>query len=578
MKKIISLILAMASISFTAFAAESLEIHNDKVVANGTTVQLQNAPYMYATEGELYVPCDEALHAIGAAVGWSSEKNSIICIYNGKTSYICTDGTVEADGIKNTYKAEFKNGIFYVSKALFENVVHTTVTAVGDIKKYSVVTLIGEEARCTVNNADVPLFEKAYMHKNQAYLPIDDILPALGYAMGWDNALSAVVCIKDGVTSYVFPSRNNIWVGPTEYIFDDKPLVISGRTYVSAGLFTTLTGCEVNISGELASYKSGASIANSVRSDTFRLPGNSVVSGGGITVVDGFGMELVGISEQSAKNYAGVINAVAASLDSNITVYNMIVPTASEYYAPIGLYTNQLSGIQTSYANLSDRVVPVNVYDILAEKAGEKIYFSTDHHWTQRGAYYAYKEFMEYQGIAVPELWNFENIPSYSFVGSLAGFARGTYAGTVMRNSPELLERFVPKYATVGTVYYDQDMTRMGGTVKAVNTGTNAYYAFIGGDNPITVFYTEAQSDKTLVIIKESFGNAFATWAFNDYKKVCIVDPRRFNGFGGNYNSFNLNRFCRNVGATDVMFINYPVAVSSSGIRTAILNMKYGVA
>lgn len=447
-------------------------------------------------------------------------------------------------------------------------------TAVFAEEASDVITVMGSDARCLVNGSEIPLSEKAYMHKNQVYLPIDDILPVLGYTMGWDDSLRAVVCVKDGVTSYLFPSRNNIWVGPTEYVFSDKPLVISERAYVSEAMFTTLTGCDVVISGEVSLYKSGASIANSVRNDAFRLAGNSIVTGGGVTVIDGFGMELVSMSQQSAKNYAWVINAVADSLDDNITVYNMIVPTAAEYYAPLGKYTNQLSGIQTAYANLSDRVIPVNVYDILSEKAGEKIYFKTDHHWTQRGAYYAYKEFMEYQGVTVPEIWTFENVPSYSFVGSFSGFAKGTYAGTIMKNSPELLERFVPKYATVGTVYNDQNISSMGGVVKAVNTSTNAYYAFIGGDNPVTVFYTDAQSDKTLVIVKESFGNAFATWAMNDYKKVCVVDPRKFNGFGGHYRSFNLNQFCKTVGATDVMFINYPVAVASSDIRSAILSMK----
>ncbi len=569
MKKLISLaILVALSIQITALAG------NDAVVADNITAQLENQAYSYVNDAEVYIPCDEVLHGIGAAVGWNDEKRAITCIYNGRMYYIYTDGNVENDGVKTQYGTEFKNGVFCIGKALLENIMKTDVTVTGDIQKYSVVTLIGTELKCLVNGVEVSLGEKVYQHKNQAYMPIDDILPALGYSLGWDAGLSAVVCIKDGVTSYVFPSRNNIWVGPDEYVFNDKPVTISGRTYVSEEMFKRLTGCEIRITGELEKYKNGASIAASVRCDTYRLTGNSVVSGGGITVVDGFGMELVSIPTQSAVNYAGVINAVADSLDDNITVYNMLVPTAAEYYAPLSLYPNQLSGIQTVYKNLSDRVIPVNVYDVLAEKAGEKIYFKTDHHWTQRGAYYAYREFMEYQGVTVPEIWTFENVPSYSHVGSLAGFARGTYAGTIMKNSPELLERFIPKYATVGTVYSDQNLARMSGTVKAVSTNTNAYHAFIGGDNPVTVFYTDAQSDRTLVIIKESFGNAFATWALNNYKKVCIVDPRRFNGFGGNYNSFKLNQFCRNVGATDVMFINYPVAAASSGIRTAILNMR----
>ena len=143
-----------------------------------------------------------------------------------------------------------------------------------------------------------------------------------------------------------------------------------------------------------------------------------------------------------------------------------------------------------------------------------------------------------------------------------------------MKSSPELLERFMPKYATVGTVFSDCAVTRPQYTVKAVNTSNNAYSCFIGGDAPVTVFYTDAPSDESIVIIKESFGNAFATWALHNYKKVCIVDPRKFNGFGGNYAYFNLKSFCDKMQIDDVVFINYPVVVASSGIRGAILSMK----
>ena len=60
----------------------------------------------------------------------------------------------------------------------------------------------------------------------------------------------------------------------------------------------------------------------------------------------------------------------------------------------------------------------------------------------------------------------------------------------------------------------------------------------------------------------------------NNYKKVCIVDPRKFNGFGGNNNYFNLDSFCKRMDIDDVVFINYPVVIASSGIRSAILSMR----
>ena len=111
-------------------------------------------------------------------------------------------------------------------------------------------------------------------------------------------------------------------------------------------------------------------------------------------------------------------------------------------------------------------------------------------------------------------------------------------------------------------------------TIRAVNTELTSYSAFISGDNPITVFDTNAESDKTLVIVKESYGNAFATWAMNDFKRVCVIDPRRFNGFDGNETELNLSELCRRVEATDVLFINYPIVISSDPVKQAMLKMK----
>ena len=436
------------------------------------------------------------------------------------------------------------------------------------------VTIKGDEYVCLANDKEIPLTTKCYSYKGHVFFPVVDVFPHFGYSIGWDSELSAVTLLKNDVVSYMFPSRNNIWAGPVEHIFDHRPLTVEGRAYMSCEMFTAFTGGNVIIETVPEEYKNGLSILYSQRTDEHRLPGNSSHFGGNVFVFDGVGMELPLIPESSAAKYAATLNEVASSLDENINVYNIVVPTSAEFYAPSSHYPNHLYGIQNVYKNLSDRVIPVNIYDTLAEHASEPIYFKTDHHWTQRGAYYAYKEFMSYQNVVVPELDTFVNVPSESFIGSFATFARGTTAGEIMRKSPELLERFVPKYADKGYVYHDPALTSPVGSYSAVITNNNSYSCFIGGDNPIIVFDTLAESDRTIVIIKESYGNAFATWATNDFKRVCVIDPRRFNGFAGNNTRLNLNEFCKTVGATDVLFINYPIAVVSDPIRNSILNMK----
>lgn len=577
MKKIIYPVIVAVLLSFFSVNAnESIDIYKDKAVTvSGREAQLRAEPFKYVTDREfLYVPVDDVVPLCGGVLGWDAQKGAQVCVVGDKTYYIYQDkNEVGYNGQNIWFNAPsmIKDGIMYISDELIEKLTGAKLKIMSDFPEYGRISVLDGKTKCYINGVEKEIGAQPYKYQSKIFLPMDSILKQCGATLGWDSQLNAVICIRNGVTSHIFTTENKIITNHTEQKFDLPVMDISGVSYISEDMIKFLTGFECIGYGDIKRQRSG--LENTTRTDAYRLGGGNVLRGGGVTVVDGFGMEMVSITDSGARNYAGVLNEVAQTLDG-CNVYNILVPTAAEFYAPAGMYPNQLSGMKTVYANLSDRVIPVNVYDILAEHANEKIYFSTDHHWTQRGAYYAYKEFIEQKGGQIDELSTFNNVPSYNFTGSLSGFAKGTAAGDVMKNSPELLERFVPKYATVGTVFSDQNRTQKSHVVDAVNTGYNSYSCFVGGDGPVTVFYTDAPSNESIVIIKESFGNAFATWAMHNYKTVCIIDPRKFNGFGGSTRSFNLKVFCNDMGINDVVFINYPVAVSSSDIRSAILKMK----
>ena len=195
--------------------------------------------------------------------------------------------------------------------------------------------------------------------------------------------------------------------------------------------------------------------------------------------------------------------------------------------------------------------------------AGESVYFRTDHHWTQRGAYYVYEEFAKVSGNSIAPLSSFKVIYD-SCVGSFANFGKGTYAETMCRNNPDILEKFIMPTVTAGAAYNDMYMKEYLRPLQAVYESTKGYTAFIGGDNPLSVFTTNVGNGKKIVILKESFGNAFATWAMNNYSEVYVIDVRKFNQNG---RPFNLKAFYDFVRYDDLVIINYPVSVTSSGMR-----------
>lgn len=559
-----------------AYAGESLEIYADKMVSESKNeFMFSSSPFIYTSDNKyVYVPIDDIAPVLGISLGWDSSRNAEICISGDNTYYIYPNkNEIETKNgfIWTSTPCIIKDDKLYVSKDNIELMTGVSLDVKSKLDEYGIIETLNS-TKIYINGIEKTIDAKPYIYDFRLYVPIDSTLAACGYVLGWDSQKNAVIAYKDDVYSYIYLNEGKVSVNTLDTLFSYRPINIKGMTYISSEMLEEVTGYSVISHGEYSEYKKRDTLLNTNRTDAYRLSGN-VYKGGGVTVVNKFGMELVSASPSEAVKYAGVINAVADSL-SDVNVYNILVPTSAEFYAPFAMYPNQLDGIRTVYENLSDKVMPVNVYDTLKAHANEKIYFATDHHWTQRGAYYAYKEFIELKGGEIEPLSAFENYPSYSFVGSFAGFAKGTEAGNILKNSPELLERFMPKYATVGTVFSDCAVANPKYTVKAVNTSSNSYSCFIGGDGPVTVFYTDAPSDESIVIIKESFGNAFATWAMNNYKKVCIVDPRKFNGFGGNNNHFNLDSFCKKMDIDDVVFINYPVVVASQGIRSSILSMK----
>lgn len=90
----------------------------------------------------------------------------------------------------------------------------------------------------------------------------------------------------------------------------------------------------------------------------------------------------------------------------------------------------------------------------------------------------------------------------------------------------------------------------------------------------MTVYITSAGNGKKLVILKESYGNAFSTWTVNDYSEVYIVDIRRFNGNDGNTNTFSLSSLYQDIHFDDLVIITYPPMMAYGSMRNLLKNMK----
>lgn len=442
----------------------------------------------------------------------------------------------------------------------------------------------------------------------RTYAPIRSFSNNLGAEVDWDNDTYTATLKKNGTVITVSPNSseavrvNGIAVQGNEFYFKNERLMLPYRFIAETFGYTVDFFDAYNIArvtdgsqklsdvkilekyGDIAleEWKQFGKAYNPLRhgdpivvGDGTRVPFNDVVQWDTLFMVGSTAFEDIQIDETSAKEFAGCINNIADAVP-NARTYSILVPSSTEFYAPRELYRDQLAGIALMYDNLNDNVTPIDAYRPLYEHSYEKLYFCTDHHWTQRAAYYAYEAYLKQAGGSIDPLDSFAKNDSYGFVGYWGSYlsALPSQRGMLgkLKNNPDMLERFMPKVYSEGVVYSDGYMKNFYRTAQAVDPDITAYRTFAGGDNTLTVFVTSAGTGRKICIIKDSYGDAFTTWAINNYSEVYVIDPRYNNGQYGYKNSgeLKIDKFWELTHFDDLVFVNYPGSVESVGYKYSL--------
>ncbi|MDR2670573.1 MAG: hypothetical protein LBC26_02480, partial [Oscillospiraceae bacterium] len=271
---------------------------------------------------------------------------------------------------------------------------------------------------------------------------------------------------------------------------------------------------------------------------------------------------------QSLQSYADMLRQSASQMPQ-ARVFSMVVPNSFPFYAPRSFLTpenDQRDMIRQLYAMLDPSVVPVYTYDILEAHRDEYLYFRADHHWTARGAYWAYTGFCAALGVEPVGLDRFERGQYEGFLGSFYRDLSKYPQSDAVQKNPDTVEYFLPPAACSAEVFATPEMTE-GAQIPVVNTQlsddvTNKYMCFTNGDQPLIRIRTQADTGRTLLVVKESYGNALIPFFTSHFDEIYVVDFRRFNR-GGDTPPLKLPAFAKTHGVTDVLFVNYPEVPNS---------------
>jgi hypothetical protein len=252
-------------------------------------------------------------------------------------------------------------------------------------------------------------------------------------------------------------------------------------------------------------------------------------------------------NELALSHYASSLSKFAKQVDANVKVYSLLVPTQIEFVDNDQIKEmsySQIEGIQRVNQELKE-VTPVNTYDLLKAHATEYLYFRTDHHWTQLGAYYGYLAFAETLGLDPVALDDMQHFTIDDYVGSLYRMTQNE----LLKNKPDSIEVYEPK--TASKLYYGVDA--IGSPLSVIDIGyaqeDNKYAVFLNGDAASLHIVSDTSSDESIVIVKDSYANAFIPFLTPHFKDIYIIDPRIWEG--------NLNQLIRDKQIDHVLFLNY---------------------
>ena len=290
---------------------------------------------------------------------------------------------------------------------------------------------------------------------------------------------------------------------------------------------------------------------------------------GNVILVGTRAMEIPTALDDVITSYAGAVNNLAAAMPEGTRTISLLTCNGGEFYSPESMHTglhSQKEMIQRCYDQMADDIITVDACTALRAHTDEYIFFRTDHHWTQLGAYYAYTAFCEAAGFEAVELSEFETGRYDTFLGSMYTFTSGYPQNQTLKDNPDYLDYYLPVVETHAKYYANAELQN-GVPVSVVytkldNSVSNKYLCFIGGDTPVCVIETDVENGPTCIMLKESYGNAFAPFLPSHYSKIIVIDPREFNRDGKP--SLDLAAFASEQQIDDLIVINYPYMINSS--------------
>ncbi|MGI5876544.1 MAG: DHHW family protein [Dethiobacteria bacterium] len=174
---------------------------------------------------------------------------------------------------------------------------------------------------------------------------------------------------------------------------------------------------------------------------------------------------------------------------------------------------------------LTSNIQFIDITNALATHRQEYIYYRTDHHWTTKGAYYAYREAAPVLGFRALGLHDFSIVQACDdFYGTLYSKSGHRFI------DPDTILLFKPKKVYSCRVEYVNDKKISSSPYAWEHLQQKDKYAvFLDGNHALIKITTPKQTGRKLLVVKDSYANSFIPFLLNHYDEIHVIDLRHFN-------------------------------------------------
>ena len=273
------------------------------------------------------------------------------------------------------------------------------------------------------------------------------------------------------------------------------------------------------------------------------------------------GYNQLGFSKIHSDRFVSAVNTFADAMEEKgVRVISCPAPTSvgvmvdEAYLAQLNC-SPQDDMLAYLHGSMNDNIIKVDTFSNLYEHRDEYIYFRTDHHWTQLGAYYAYEALCETLDLEPISLDDCRLWPQGAFTGSLYGKVRWP-----SRLREDTLDAYVPQGDITMYCYFRGSTTAKEWPLIDDRTGddkSGRYSCFLGSDAPMVhVINNDIPDAPSCIVMKDSFGNCFVPFLTQHYSNIYALDYRT-------YKNMSIAAFVEEYDIDDVIIAPYMIATQS---------------